>query len=91
MEEDVLGPRQTVVGSLYDRCARCGALVLRAHAAIPRVAGDGPPALPNVPEAPRPLEATQDEPPLFLCPTSAREVAAGEPLEPPDEAETGQT
>ncbi len=91
MEEDVLGPRQTVVGSLYDRCARCGALVLRAHAAIPRVAGDGPPALPNVPEAPRPLEATQDEPPLFLCPTCAREVAAGEPLEPPDEAETGQT
>ncbi|MGH2350197.1 MAG: hypothetical protein ACRDI2_15670 [Chloroflexota bacterium] len=81
MEEDVLGPRQTIIGTRYDTCVRCGQSVPRTRAATLRTSGDGPTVLPNAPETIPPRAATQDGPPLILCPTCAQEVAAGEPLE----------
>jgi len=81
MEEDVLGPRQTVIGVRYDACTRCGQPVPRAQAATPRLSGDGPTALGEVPGAGRPVEATREAPPPILCPTCAADVAAGESLE----------
>ena len=85
MEEDVLGTRQTVVGTHYDPCTRCGRMVPRGQAAAPRVAGEGPTLLGDAPGA-RPLEATRDGPPPLLCATCADEVARGEPLERPTRA-----
>jgi hypothetical protein len=82
MEEDVLGPRQTVIGPRYDACTRCGQPVPRTQAATPRLSGDGPSALGDVPGAGRPAEATREAPPPILCPTCAADIAAGEPLEP---------
>ena len=81
MDEDVLGPRQTIVGERYDSCSRCGRPISHSEAAIPHVPGEGPALVADVRGAPRPLEATLDAPPPVLCPTCAREVAAGEPLE----------
>ena len=88
MQEDVLGARQTVVGGRYDLCTRCGHPVPRDHAAagsVVHVAGEGPrlPFGDRAKTASRPLEAPREAPPL-LCADCAREVAAGEPLEPLD-------
>jgi hypothetical protein len=87
MDEDVLGPRRTIVGERYDTCTRCGQPVLRSQAITPHLAGEGPVTVGGVPGAVRPLEATQDTPPPLLCPQCAEEIAAGEPLEIEDEDE----
>ena len=86
MEEDVLGTRQTVVGTHYDPCTRCGRLVPRGQTAAPRVAGEGPTLLGDAPGAARPLEATRDGPPPLLCSSCAEDVARGEPLQRPARA-----
>jgi hypothetical protein len=76
MDEDVLGPRQSVLGQRYDRCTRCGALDTREALTPEPLPGEGPRLGPL-----HPLEATREAPPALLCARCAREVAAGEPLE----------
>ena len=83
MDEDVLGPRQAVLGQRYGNCTRCGAAVLQEGLLTQRLPGEGP-TLGIV----RAEEATQNAPPAQLCASCVREVAAGEPLElAPDEPE----
>jgi hypothetical protein len=89
MEEDVLGPRKTVIGQNYDNCTRCGQPVLRTQASIMRVPGEGPSVVSRdtggsgAPERLHPPQATQDGPPPVLCPDCARDITAGETLERP--------
>jgi hypothetical protein len=85
MQEDVLGTRKTIVGDRYEVCTRCGQPITVTDVAAPHLAGEGPSLLPTVPGAARPLETTQDAPPPLLCPACAREVAAGEPVDLPDQ------
>ena len=87
MNEDVLGPRQTVLGQRYERCGRCGAPTPRAQLTPQHLAGEGPRVGPL-----RPVEATREAPPVLLCATCLRDVAAGEPLdldEPDEPASSG--
>jgi hypothetical protein len=82
MDEDVLGPRQTVIGQRYDNCTRCDRPIPRQHVMPLHQAGEGPTTLsPDLPGVSRPAEATMDGPPARLCPDCMREVSAGEPLE----------
>jgi hypothetical protein len=90
MEEDVLGPRETVVGDRYDYCTRCGRALLRSEATIPRLPGEGPPRATGAAAPARPPEATREAQPAVLCPVCAADVAAGEPLEPIGAAETNR-
>ena len=87
MNEDLLGPRQTVIGERYDTCTRCGRPVPRSELTVPHVPGEGPVAVAEVPGAQRPLEATQEAPPVLLCATCTVEIAAGEPLDDTDDEE----
>jgi hypothetical protein len=82
MEEDVLGPRKTVVGPRYDTCSRCGHLMPRAQTRAEHISGEGPQSLQDLPQVSRPIEATMDGPPALLCATCEEEIAAGEPIDP---------
>ena len=82
MTEDVLGPRQTVLGQRYESCGRCGAPTPRAGLAPLHLAGEGPRVGPL-----RPVEATREAPPVLLCAACLRDVAAGEPLDSDESAE----
>ena len=89
MQEDVLGARQTVVGERYDVCTRCGHPVPRdrlAAGSVVHMVGEGPrlPFTERTEATSRPLEATREAPPPLLCADCARDVAAGEPLDPLD-------
>lgn len=87
MNEDMLGPRQTIVGERYDTCTRCRQPVPRSQLTVPHVPGEGPVAVAEVPGAQRPLEATHEAPPVLLCSSCTVEIAAGEPLDDSDDAD----
>ena len=76
MDEDVLGPRQAVLGQRYDTCTRCGAPALPQALSSQRLSGEGPPL-----GLVRPEGATQDAPPVLLCAACVRDVGTGEPLD----------
>lgn len=76
MNEDVLGPRQEVLGQRYDRCSRCGAPAPLKGLTPEHLPGEGPALRPV-----RPAEATREGPPALLCAACARDVARGEPLD----------
>ena len=82
MNEDVLGPRHTVLEPRHESCGRCGAPTPRARLVTEHLAGEGPKVGPL-----RPVEATREAPPVLLCAECVRDVASGEPLDldEPDE------
>jgi hypothetical protein len=78
MEEDVLGTRQTVIGTRYDRCSRCGRVRPHQHRSARREAAatEGTIGLPTPP-------VSSHEETILLCSECATAVAQGEPLHLP--------